>query len=94
MQSWERKMEQEHSTSLISDYTKSYFHKDSMVAAQTQKIYITMKQYRKPRDTPHTYGHLIFDKGGKNIQCKKADLFKWHQEILTAACKRMKLNTF
>ena len=57
------------------------------------KKYITMEQYRKPRDTPHTYGHLIFDKGVKNIQCKKDDLFKWHQEILIAPCKTMKLNT-
>ena len=24
---------------------------------------------------PHTYGHLIFDKGGKDIQWKKDNLF-------------------
>ena len=54
---------------------------------------ITMEQYRKPRDTPHTYSHLIFDKEGKNIQCKKDNLFKWHQEILRATCRTMKLNT-
>ena len=31
------------------------------------KKYRSMEQNRKPRD-PRTYGHLIFDKAGKNIQ--------------------------
>ena len=45
---------------------QSYSHQESMILAQKQK-YRSMEQDRKPRDK-HTYSHLIFDKGGKNIQ--------------------------
>ena len=44
---------------------------------------------------PHTYGHFIFDKGGRNIKWSTDNLFsKWCQENWAATCKRMKLECF
>nr|AAS66287.1 LRRGT00196 [Rattus norvegicus] len=46
-----------------------------------------------PEMNPHTYGHLIFDKGAKTIQWKKDSIFsKWCWFNWRSTCRRMQID--
>ena len=64
-----------------------YWPKDRNIAQQNK--------IESPEINPHTYGHLIFDEGGKNIQWKKDNLFnKWGCVNWSTTCRRMKIEHF
>ena len=65
---WERRMELEESTCLTSDYTTKLVIKT--VWYRHRNIH-RWNKIQSPEINPHIYGHLIFDKGGKNIQFNK-----------------------
>jgi hypothetical protein len=48
-----------------------------------------------PEMNPHTYGHLIFDRGAKIIQWKKDSIFnKWWWHNCWLSCRRMRIDPF
>ena len=54
-----------------------------------------LNRIEDPEMNPHTYGHLMFDKGAKTIQWKKDSIINkwcWHNWLLS--CRRMQIDPF
>ena len=48
-----------------------------------------------PEMNPHTYGHLVFDKGAKTIQWKKDSIFnEWCLLNWQLSCRRIRIDPF
>jgi len=65
------------------------------VALKKKRQIYHWNRIEDPEMNPHTYSHLIFDKGAKIIQWKKDNIFnKWCWFNWRSACRRMQIDSF
>ena len=68
-------------------YYKATLIKTVCIGTKTE---IQVNETNSPEINPHTYGYLILDNGGKNLQWRKDNLFnKWCWENWSTTYKRV-----
>ena len=72
----------------------SYFRENAWYWYRDRKVDL-WNRIDDPEMNPHTYGHLIFDKGAKTIQWKEDSIFnKWCWLNWQLSCRRMQIDPF